>query len=143
MLRSDGSAGGNGQHDVYDVTDPVHPVLLSVPVSGLTATHKSWWECETGIAWLVAGAGPAAATPDGWTTNQHMKLFDLSDPSNPHYIRDIGLVGQNPGSSVTPASGGVHGPYVVLTNPATARRSTAHTCRMARRSEARCRSSTG
>lgn len=120
MLRNDGSGGGNGQHDVYDVTDPVHPVLLSVPVSGLTATHKSWWECETGIAWIVAGANaPQAPNPDGWKTNQHMKLFDLSDPANPVYIRDIGLLGQNPGSSVTPTSTGVHGPYIAITNPAT------------------------
>ncbi len=110
MLRSDGSS----QHDVYDVTDPVKPVLLSLAASGLTSTHKSWWECETGIAWLVA-ADPA----DGWKTNQHMKLFDLSDPANPVYIRDIGLVGQNPGSTTTPTSGGVHGPYIAITNPAT------------------------
>jgi hypothetical protein len=120
MLRSDGSGGGTGQHDVYDVTDPSNPALLSVPVSGLSATHKSWWECETGIAWIVAGANaPQAAVPDGWKTNQHMKLFDLSDPAHPVYIRDIGLVGQNPPTTVTPASGGVHGPYIVLTNPAT------------------------
>jgi hypothetical protein len=120
MLRTDGSGGGNGQHDVYDVTDPVNPMLLSVPVSGLTATHKSWWECETGIAWIVAGDGKRAGHPgDGWTTNQHMKIFDLSDPAHPQYIRDIGLVGQNPGSAVTPASGGVHGPYVALANPLT------------------------
>jgi len=92
-----------------------------VPVSGLTATHKSWWECETGIAWIVAGDGKRAGHPgDGWTTNQHMKIFDLSDPAHPHYIRDIGLVGQNPNSSTTPASnGGVHGPYIALTNPLT------------------------
>lgn len=120
MLRNDGSGGGNGQHDVYDVTDPVHPVLLSVPASGLTATHKSWWECETGIAWLVAGDGPRTGHPgDGWNTNQHVKLYDLSDPASPHYIRDIGLVGQNPGSSATPTSTGVHGPYIALTNPLT------------------------
>jgi hypothetical protein len=116
MLRTDGSGGGNGQHDVYDVTDPVHPLLLSVPVSGLTATHKSWWECETGIAYIVAGAGAAATNPDGWTTNQHMKIFDLSDPAHPVYIRDIGLLGQNPGSSVTTDTSGVHGPQSVITN---------------------------
>jgi hypothetical protein len=115
MLRND----GNVQHDVYDVTDPVNPVLLSVPVTGLTATHKSWWECETGIAWIVAGAGPTAPTPDGWTTNQHVKIFDLSNPANPRYIRDIGLVGQNPGSSVTTNTTGIHGPIVALTNPKT------------------------
>ena len=122
MLRNDGSGGGNGQHDVYDVTDPVHPLLLSVPVSGLTATHKSWWECETGIAWIVAGANaPQAANPDGWNTNQHMKLFDLSDPAHPVYIRDIGLVGQNPGSSATPTSTGVHGPLHRAHQPADGR----------------------
>ncbi|HSV18539.1 MAG TPA: hypothetical protein VLR71_09030 [Casimicrobiaceae bacterium] len=120
MLRNDGSGGGNGQHDVYDVTDPVNPVLLSVPVSGLTATHKSWWECETGIAWIVAGANaPQAPNPDGWKTNQHVKLFDLSDPSHPVYIRDIGLVGQNPGSTTEATSGGIHGPYIALANPLT------------------------
>jgi hypothetical protein len=108
MLRND----GNSQHDVYDVTNPLDPVLLST-VSGLNVTHKSWWECDTGIAWLVA-----RASSDGWT-QQHMKLYDLSDPANPHYIRDIGLVGQNPGSSVTTNTSGVHGPIVALTNPKT------------------------
>jgi len=115
MLRNDGGT----QHEVYDVTDPVNPALLSVVVNGLTSTHKNWWECDTGFAWLVAGAGPNAPNPDGWTTNQHVKLFDLSDPSNPRYIRDIGLVGQNPGSSVSTLTSGIHGPIVALTNPKT------------------------
>jgi hypothetical protein len=119
MLRSDGAGGGNGQHDVYDVTDPVHPVLLSLPASGLTSTHKSWWECDTGIAYLVVGANTGAVNPDGWNTNQHIRIYDLSDPANPVYIRDIGLVGQNPNSQVTTATGGVHGPQSVITNPLT------------------------
>jgi hypothetical protein len=120
MLRTDGAGGGNGQHDVYDVTDPSNPTLVSVPISGLTSTHKSWWECETGIAWLVAGDGARTGHPgDGWNVNQHMKLYDLSDPANPHYIRDIGLLGQNPGSAVHTNTTGVHGPYVALTNPLT------------------------
>jgi hypothetical protein len=119
MLRSDGAGGGNGQHDVYDVTDPVNPVLLSVPASGLTSTHKSWWECDTGIAYLVVGANTGAVNPDGWNTNQHIRIYDLSDPANPVYIRDIGLLGQNPGSQVTTATSGVHGPQSVITNPVT------------------------
>ena len=119
MLRSDGSGNGTGRHDVYDVTDPANPVFLSSPLTGLTATHKSWWECETGIAYIVAGAGNGAANPDGWTTNQHMKIYDLSDPANPVYIRDIGLVGQNPGSSVKVATSGVHGPISVIKDPIT------------------------
>src|SRR5215470_12386892 len=131
MLRTDGSGGGNGQHDLYDVTDPSNPVATThgVPItdtvsghslSGLSATHKSWWECETGIAWIVAGdANRTGHIGDGWKTNQHIKIYDLSDPNNPRYIRDIGLVGQNPGSPTTPLSGGVHGPYVALANPLT------------------------
>jgi hypothetical protein len=114
MLRNDGGT----QHEVYDVTDPINPVLLSV-VSGFTSTHKNWWECDTGFAWLVAGAGASSPNPDGWTTNQHVKLYDLSDPTNPRYIRDIGLVGQNPGSSVTTLTTGIHGPIVALANPKT------------------------
>jgi hypothetical protein len=116
MLRSDGGS----RHDVYDVTDPANPAFLSSPLTGLTSTHKSWWECETGIAWIVAGAGAAATTPDGWNVNQHMKLYDLSDPANPVYIRDIGQVGTNPGSTTTPVSGsGVHGPIITTRNPIT------------------------
>lgn len=120
LLRTDGAGGGTGRHDVYDVTDPTNPIFLSSPLTGLTSTHKSWWECETGIAWLVAGAGAAATTPDGWTTNQHMKLYDLSNPASPVYIRDIGQVGTNPGSTTTPVSGsGVHGPIIAIRNPIT------------------------
>ena len=86
----------------------------------MTAIDKSWWECATAIAWLVAGDGARAGHPgDGSTTNQHMKIFDLSDPSHPHYIRDIGLLGQNPGSAVHMATSGVHGPYIGLANPLT------------------------
>src|SRR5258705_4089966 len=40
--------------EMYDVTDPAHPSRLTVIVEGLTGTHKSWWECDTGIAYLVA-----------------------------------------------------------------------------------------
>src|SRR4026207_2398080 len=37
------------------------------------------------------------------------KISDLSDPTRPRFIRDFGLVGQEPGSTgVAPA--GVHGP---------------------------------
>jgi hypothetical protein len=120
MLRNNGGVGpGHGSHEIYDTTDPAHPVFVSTVISGLTATHKNWWECDTGLAYIVAGAGPAAASPDGWTVNQHIKVFDLSDPSHPVYIRDIGLVGQNPGSSVTTATGGVHGPISIKNNPVT------------------------
>ena len=110
-------------HEVWDVTNPGNPTRLSViqpaPNAFFTNTHKNWWECDTGIAYIVAGAGTASASPDGWTTNQHIKVYDLRNPANPVFIRDIGLLGQNPGSSVTTATSGVHGPISIKNNPAT------------------------
>src|SRR5256712_2054456 len=41
-------------YEIYDVTDKAHPTRLTTIVDGLTGTHKSWWECDTGIASLVA-----------------------------------------------------------------------------------------
>lgn len=118
MLRNTGNT-----HEVYDVTNPAQPKLLSViqqaPNAFFTNTHKNWWECDTGIAYIVAGAGAASAAPDGWTTNQHIKVFDLRDPAHPAYVRDIGLVGQNPGSAVKTATSGVHGPISITKNPIT------------------------
>lgn len=113
-------------HEVWDVTNPASTTIadrLSViqpaPGAFFTNTHKNWWECDTGIAYIVAGAGTKSAAPDGWTTNQHIKIYDLSNPSHPAYIRDIGLVGQNPGSAVTTATSGVHGPISIINEPGT------------------------
>jgi hypothetical protein len=118
MLRNTGNT-----HEVWDVSTPSSPTRLSViqpaPGAFFTNTHKNWWECDTGLAFLVAGAGATSAAPDGWTTNQHVKIYDLTDPANPKYIRDIGLVGQNPGSSVVTATSGVHGPISIRNNPIT------------------------
>ncbi|MEP6655954.1 MAG: hypothetical protein ABJC33_01880 [Betaproteobacteria bacterium] len=82
---------GNSAHEIWDVTDPVKPLLASRigPVKG---THKNWWECDTGIAYLVSGI-------DGWRTRRMTQVYDLSDPAHPRFIRNFGLDGQQPGSS--------------------------------------------
>ena len=51
---------GKPSHEIWDVTDPATPTRLTVVVSGLHDTHKSWWECDTGIAYLV-GRRPTGA----------------------------------------------------------------------------------
>jgi hypothetical protein len=84
---------GSKAQEIYDVTDSSHPKHLTTIVDQLDHTHKSWWECDTGIAYLVANA-PA----EGWK-GQHMKIYDLSDPAKPVYIRDFGLLGQQPGAT--------------------------------------------
>ena len=88
MLRAVGSLG----HEIWNVTDPANPVLVSHIGEGLKDTHKNFWECDTGIAYLVSGA------PD-WRTRRMTQVYDLSDPAHPVKIRDFGLVGQEPGSS--------------------------------------------
>jgi hypothetical protein len=95
---------GNQAHEVWDVTDPSKPILVSTVVSGLTTTHKNWWECDTGIAYLVS-----YKKEEGWR-NRGAKIYDLSDPARPRYIRDFGLVGQEPGSKEEPVPQSLHGP---------------------------------
>jgi len=128
LLRENGAIA----HEVWDVTNPsmAHPpTLVSTPVTGLDVTHRSWWDCATGIAYIVGGAtdttGKIHPGNDGWNNasspNQHLKIYDLSNPASPQYIMDFGFPGQNPGStfvmpgtkSVVPP--GVHGPIVVST----------------------------
>ena len=103
MLR----AFGNSAHEIWDVTDPAKPSRLTVIVSGLRDTHKNWWECDTGIAYLVSGAV-------GWRTPRMAQIYDLSDPAKPVFIRNFGLPGQQPGAK-GPTPGGLHG--AVSTGP--------------------------
>ena len=82
---------GGSAHEVWDVTDPASPHLLT-RIGGLKGTHKSWWECDTGVAYLVSGA-------PGWRTDRMTQVYDLSDPAHPVKIRDFGLPGQEPGAT--------------------------------------------
>jgi hypothetical protein len=124
MLRSNGNSSGQPgteSHQIFDVTDPRNPTLLTTLAPGETNTHKNWWECYTGIAFLVANDGLASAnradSAQGWQqsgSNQHIKIYNLHDPANPEYIRDFGFAGQQPGGTtveglVSPPTG-IHGP---------------------------------
>ena len=98
ILRSFGSSA----HEIWDVSDPAKPSRLTVVVSGLRDTHKSWWECDTGIAYLVSGA-------PNWRAKRMAQIYDLSDPAHPVFIRNFGLPGQQPGArGQTPED--LHGP---------------------------------
>src|SRR3984893_17182232 len=83
---------GGKAHQIWNVADPAHPALLKEVSTGLNDTHKSWWECDTGIAYLVSGV-------KGWRVRRMTEVYDLSDPANPVKIRDFGLVGQQPGAT--------------------------------------------
>src|SRR4030095_9378781 len=118
LLRSYGNAVPNSGHEVWDVTDPAKPQKASTVVTGLTSTHKNWWECDTGIAYLISGdlakADPLQVGASGWRTGRMNKIYDLSDPTNPAFVRDFGLAGQEPGSTAPgPVPPGAHGPIVL------------------------------
>jgi len=98
MLRAVGSSG----HEIWNVADPPNPILVAHIGESLKDTHKNWWECDTGIAYLVTGL------PD-WRTRRMTMIYDLSDPAHPVKIRDFGLPGQEPGST-GPVPTEVHGP---------------------------------
>lgn len=103
LLRTNGNEG----HQIYDVTDPAHPTLLTTVTSGLDGTHKNWWDCESGIAYLVADL-----RPDGWAIDRGLKIYDLSDPEEPVFIRNFGLLGDAPGQGGSRTTGGLHEPVV-------------------------------
>jgi hypothetical protein len=121
LLRENGSSA----QEFLDVTDPANPVLASRPETHLNVTHRSWWDCNSGIAYIVGGAHTASNPfTDGWnpasSPAQHLKIYDASDPTNPIYIEDYGFPGSNPGgtfkipgTNIVPT--GVHGPIEVST----------------------------
>ena len=98
---------GHSAHEVWDVTNPAKPMPVTT-LGGLEGTHKNWWECDTGIAYLVSGV-------PGWRASRMMQIYDLSDPAHPRHIRDFGLPGQQPGAR-GPVPTGLHGP--ISTGPA-------------------------
>jgi hypothetical protein len=100
LLRTNGNRG----HEVWDVTDPRNPTRVSVPTTGLNGTHKNWWDCESGLAYLVADG-----RPEGWRSNRILKVFDLSNPAAPRFIRNFGLPEMLPGAT-GPTPPGLHEP---------------------------------
>ncbi len=83
---------GGKSHQIFDVSDPAKPQLVWERQGELKDTHKSWWECDTGIGYLVSGV-------PGWRVNRMTEIYDMGDPAHPVKIRDFGLPGQEPAST--------------------------------------------
>jgi hypothetical protein len=108
LLRQNGN--GTGTQEIWDVTNPSAPVFVvdllannytysgatgtpsdftAAPLPlGLQATHKNWWECDTGMAYIVAGK-----TADNFGTLQHIYVYNLRDPTHPVFIRQYAPAG--------------------------------------------------
>jgi hypothetical protein len=109
-------------YEVWDVTDVRNPTFVSA-IRNLRNTHKHWWECKTGIAYLPGSKGPGYPQEAGqttpapqWRVGQQMLIYDWSDPALPKYIRTFGLPGAQPGSS-GPTPPTLHGPISAHEHP--------------------------
>jgi hypothetical protein len=89
-------ANGQLSQEIWDVTEPTQPVFVTTVLTtgytedGRRETHKNWWDCETGIGYLVS-------TVEGWRVPRVLQAYDLSDPKKPRHIRDFALDGMQPG----------------------------------------------
>jgi hypothetical protein len=106
-----------GAYEIWDVTNPSAPALLNTIVGGLSEYHRSYWECDTGIAYLVAGS-----KTDGWHEAQHLYIYDLSNPLSPTFIRQYGLPGGQPSADIATQQSCTNSPgpncYEGTANPA-------------------------
>lgn len=81
LLRTFGDSG----QEVFDVTKPEEPKRVW-RLEGVRSTHKNYWECDTGIAYLV-NTGEA----DKWRIQRVTHIYDLSNPEQPVKIREYSL----------------------------------------------------
>src|SRR5947207_12387002 len=113
LLRNVQGSSASGS-EVWDVTNVSNPTSAG-EMRGLRITHKMWWQCNTGIAYLPGSKNVAPL----WRQGQSMVIVDWSDPANPHYIRTFGLPGGQPGAT-GPTSTSLHGAISAHEHPSAA-----------------------
>ena len=102
----------NTGYETWDVTNIHAPVKLAT-FSNIRSTHKLWWECNTGIAYMPGSKNAAPL----WRQSQSMLIVDWKDPAAPPiYLRTYGLVGAQPGAS-GPVPPSLHGPISAHEHP--------------------------
>jgi hypothetical protein len=99
-------------YEVWDVTNVTNPTLVGA-LRNIRNTHKHWWECKTGIAYLPGSLGPPAPQ---WRRGQSMVIVDWKTPSTPIYLRTHGLPGGQP-SGLGPVPPSLHGPISTHEHP--------------------------
>ena len=99
-------------YEVWDVTNVSSPTLVG-EMRNLRNTHKLWWECKTGIAYLPGSRGAPAPR---WRQGQSMIIADWSVPAKPQYLRTFGLPNGQPGG-VGPIPPSLHGPISAFEHP--------------------------
>jgi len=114
LLRNVQGSTASG-YEAWDVTDVTNPVLVGA-MRGLRNTHKLWWECKSGLAFMPGSRDVAASTGLRWRQGQSMVVADWSNPAAPVYIRTFGLPGGQP-SGTGPMPTSLHGPISTFEHP--------------------------
>lgn len=95
LLRTNGQVS----HEIWDVTNPTDPIFVVTVATAEHAgsasrnTHKNWWDCKSGVGYLVSSAA-------GWRIPRVLRAFDLRNPSEPAHIRDFALDGMKTGGDM-------------------------------------------
>jgi hypothetical protein len=114
LMRNIQGSSASG-YEVWDVTDVKKPVLASA-LRNIRNTHKHWWECNTGIAYLPGSKDATFGLPL-WRQAQSMVIVDWQNPlAPPTYLRTYGLVGSQPGAT-GPVPPSLHGPISAHEHP--------------------------
>ena len=114
LLRNVQGSAASG-YEAWDVTDVTHPVLVGA-MRGIRNTHKLWWECTSGIAYMP---GSLDAPAPIWRQAQSMVIADWSDPTHPLYVRTFGLPGGQPSDpdNTGPVPTSLHGAISTFDHP--------------------------
>lgn len=117
LLRNVQGGGAAAGYEVWDVTNVTNPVLVA-EMRGLRNTHKPWWECTTGVAYLPGSLGTGYGVPQ-WRQGQSMLVVDWSNPTTPPvYLRTFGLPGGQPAPNGTgPVPTSLHGAISAREHP--------------------------
>ena len=126
LLRNIQGSTASG-YEIWDVTNVTSPQPIAA-LRGIRSTHKDWWECKSGIAYMPGSKNTAPL----WRTSQSMLVYDWSNPptpaaagsaipifpSYPLYIRTYGVVGAQPDTTRTAAPpNSLHGPISTFEHP--------------------------
>ena len=84
-------------YEVWDVTNPSAPSAAPISeIRHIRSTHKLWWECNTGVAYLPGSKDASFGLPL-WRTSQSMVIVDWANPAAPPvYLRTDGPPGAQP-----------------------------------------------
>ena len=98
-----GTAAG---YEMWDVTNVTSPAMVG-ELRHLRATHKPWWECNTGVAYLPGSKDSSFGLPL-WRQSQSMLIVDWAIPASPAIVRTYGLPGSQP-TATGPGAPSLHG----------------------------------